>query len=97
MTRQELDDLRMFLLISLGQQHSTRRLKIEFEVEGDDDLDPRRDLQDERQNKLSPCAFSRSLFETGNANEDIMTQLARMRDNRALRIPTLKELRADRS
>ena len=91
MSRQELDDHRTLLLKTLGQQHATRRLMIEDEFEGDDS-DLRLDLQDERQNYLSPRTFSRSLFEPRNANDDLMKMLAHARDDRIPHLPSLKEL-----
>ena len=91
MSRQELDDLRTLLLKTLGQQHSTRRLMIEDEFEGDDS-DLRLDLQEGRTNDLSPRTLSRSLFEARSVNDDIMKYLAHARDNRISHLPTLKEL-----
>ncbi|KAI2506473.1 hypothetical protein MHU86_7988 [Fragilaria crotonensis] len=91
MSRQELDDLRTLLLITLGQQHSTRRLMFEYEVEGDDS-DPRLDLQEEKHKGLSPRSLTRSRFEFREAKEDLMRRLACTRDTRITRLPSLKDL-----
>lgn len=91
MNRQELDALRTFLLITLGQQHATRRLMFDYEVEGDD-CDPRLDLQEEKHKGLSPRSLTRTRFELREANEDLVKRLACTRDNRMLHLPTLKDL-----
>ncbi len=91
MNRQELDDLRTLLLITLGKQHSTRRLMLEYDVEGDDS-DPRLDLKEEKHMGLFPRSLTRSRFELMEANEDLITRLACARDNRILHLPTLKDL-----
>ena len=93
MNRQELDDLRTFLLITLGQQHSTRHLMFEYEVEGDDS-DPRLDLQEEKHKGMPPRSLTRSRFGLRETNNDRMKRLACARDSRILHLPTLKDLEA---